>query len=257
MMPTTNTDKRGAAAILDSAYQRVQGIEQMSLQASAAEAYSIQNESIQLRLARGERLIGIKMGMTSKAKMVQVNLQEILWGRLTDAMLRPNGGTLERARFIQPRAEPEIAFRLKAPLSGTVTELEAHAAIEGVAPAMEILDSRFKNFKFNVADAIADNLSSSALFIGPWHSPDTDFSNLGMVMDIDGRPVGIGSSSAILGDPIRTLVEAARLTALFGGSLRAGDIFMSGASTAAVPLQAGQKVRLRVQSLGECSFSVI
>ncbi|KOF55113.1 hypothetical protein AD428_02715 [Achromobacter sp. DMS1] len=244
------------AAILDDAACSRQAIEQLGLQIGIANAYKAQALSIARRIARGERKVGVKMGLTSKAKMQQVNLKDVLWGRLTDGMLMENGGVLDIDDFIQPRAEPEIAFRLRKPLAGRITELEAWDAIEGIAPAIEILDSRFKSFKFNVDDAIADNCSSSAFFIGPWHKPDTDFGNLGMSLEIQGHPVAVSSSSAILGHPIRTLVAAARLTEQYGGCLEAGDVFLSGASTAAFPLQAGMHVRVRVQSLGRCGFSV-
>jgi 2-oxo-3-hexenedioate decarboxylase len=246
-----------AAKVLDKAALDVSGIEQLGLKVGKECAYEIQAQSIGRRVARGERLIGVKMGMTSKAKMIQVNLNEVLWGRLTDAMLHENGGTLVRSRFIQPRAEPEIAFLLKAPLSGVVTAEQAWEAIGGVAAAIEILDSRFKDFKFNVDDAIADNCSSSALFVGPWQAPDVNCSDVKMVMEIDGAVVAEGPSSAILGDPINSLIEGARLTAQYGASLRAGDIFMSGAATAAIPLKAGQRVRLSVPGFEDCSFSVV
>ncbi|QYO75632.1 2-keto-4-pentenoate hydratase [Devosia salina] len=255
-MTTTSPDLDATAALLDDAAREARGMDQLGLDASVAEAYDIQRRSMARREARGERLIGIKMGLTSRAKMAQVNITEVIWGQLTDAMVVENGGTMDASRFGQPRAEPEIAFRLGKSLSGVVTELEAWAAIEGVAPAVEILDSRFRNFKFNLADAIADNCSAAGLVVGPWTAPGVDFSNLGMCMSIDGRPVGIGSSAAILGHPIRTLVAAARLTAQYGGELRAGDIFLSGAPTAAVPLKPGMRVSLEVQSLGQCGFSV-
>lgn len=241
---------------LDDAAQQRTAISQLGLNIGISQAYQVQALSIAQRIARGEQRVGIKMGLTSKAKMLQVNLQEVLFGRLTDHMQRKNGDEIQLDEFIQPRAEPEIAFLLKSPLSGQITELEARDAILAVAPAIEILDSRFSDFQFNVDDAIADNCSSSAFIIGEWNEPNTSFSNLGMVMEFDGKPVALGSSSAILGDPIRTLVEAAELTSRYGGELKAGDIFMSGASTAAVPLKKNTHVRLRVQTLGKCDFMV-
>jgi len=245
-----------AATVLDQAARDARAIDQLGLEVSPAQAYEIQAASIGRRLARGEKYVGLKMGMTSRAKMAQIGITEVIWGRLTDAMVLPDGGTVAMDRHIHPRAEPEIAFRLCAPLSGEVTEEQAWAAVDGIAPAIEIIDSRFRNFKFNLADAIADNCSSSALVIGTWHPPGLDVSDLHMEMQINGELVGTGSSSAILGHPIRSLIEAARLTARYGGTLSAGDIFMSGASTAAVPLQAGMHVTLRVQHLGECGFRV-
>jgi len=245
-----------AAQMLDEAARDASAIDQLGLEVSSEQAYQIQAASIDRRLVRGEKYIGLKMGMTSRAKMAQIGITEVIWGRLTDAMVLPNGGTLAMDRHIHPRAEPEIAFRLCAPLSGEITEKEAWAAVDGIAPAVEIIDSRFRDFKFNLADAIADNCSSSSVILGPWHPPSLGAGNLHMEMLINDESVGIGCSSAILGHPIRSLIEAARLTARYGGSLSAGDIFMSGASMAAVPLQVGMQVKLRVQHLGECEFQV-
>jgi 2-oxo-3-hexenedioate decarboxylase len=196
------------------------------------------------------------MGVTSREKMAQVGITEVIWGRLTDAMLMEDGDTLDVSRFIHPRAEPEIVFRLGKSLAGKVTEMEAWAAIDGVAAGIEILDSRFKNFKFSITDVVADNASSSALLIGPWNKPTVDFANLGMSLEVNGRPVGVGSSAAILGHPIRSLVAGARLAAQYGDSLQPGDVFLSGAATAAEPLRPGSNVRVRIEKLGRCGFSV-
>src|SRR3546814_3294217 len=119
--------------------------------------------------------------------MLQVGVDEVAWGRLTDAMLIEEGASMSRARFVHPRVEPEVAFLMKAPLSGKVTAMEALAAVEAIAPAMEIIDSRYENFKFALSDVIADNTSSSGLVIGQWNDPAKDFSNLGVVLEIDGH----------------------------------------------------------------------
>ncbi|WP_439632390.1 2-keto-4-pentenoate hydratase [Shinella sp.] len=243
------------AETLDAAAIAVQPIAQTRETLDVGQAYEAQRLGIVRREARGERRIGIKMGLTSRAKMAQVGIDEVIWGRLTDGMIVEEGGSLQRARFIHPRAEPEIAFRLRAPLEGVVTEMEAWDAVECIAPAIEILDSRYRDFKFNLGDAIADNCSSAGLVVGPWQSREIDISNLGMAMDIDGRAVALGSSAAILGHPIRTLTAAARLMARNGDRLQPGDIFLSGAPTAAIPLSAGMRVRLRVEKLGTCAFS--
>lgn len=223
----------------------------------AETGYAIQAMGIVRREARGERVIGVKMGLTSRAKMEQVGVDEVTWGRLTDAMRREEGGTLERAEFIHPRAEPEIAFVLKRELSGEVSMAEAAAAVEAVAPAIEIIDSRYENFKFSLGDVVADNSSSSAFFIGPWAHPETDIANLGIVLSINGQTREIGSSAAILGHPYRALVAAARMTARAGVRLGAGDIVLAGAATAAVPLSQGMSVMAEVQKLGRVGFQVI
>mgnify|MGYP001286572013 CR=1 FL=1 len=225
-------------------------------QFDADTGYAVQALGIELRRARGERVVGVKMGLTSRAKMAQVGVNEVTWGRLTDTMRREESGTLARAQFIHPRAEPEIAFILKRRLTGDVTLAEAALAIEAIAPAIEIIDSRYENFRFSLGDVVADNSSSAAFFLGPCTAPGIDTANLGIVLSIDGRPHEIGSSAAILGHPLRALVAAARLTARSGHVLEAGDIVLAGAATAAVPLRPGMRVEAEVQSLGRVTFSV-
>ena len=163
---------------------------------------------------------------------------------------------MEINKYVHPRVEPEIAFLLKRKLEGLVTAAEALDAVEAVAPAMEIIDSRYKDFKFTLEDVVADNASSSGFVVGPWHKADADLSNLGMLLEINGRPAQIGSSGAILGHPIRSLVAAARLSSAAGEPLEEGWIVMAGGATAAEWLHAGDYVRNTVEALGVVAFSV-
>jgi 2-oxo-3-hexenedioate decarboxylase len=247
------------AAIVDEAARTATAIPQLTdslPRLSVQDAYAIQAFSIARRRARGERRAGYKMGLTSRAKMLQVGVSEVVWGRLTDAMRLAEGGELSRARFVHPRAEPEIAYLIGKPLEGEVSALEALNAVEAVAPAIEIIDSRYRNFTFSLSDVVADNSSSSGFFVGSWAPRSTDVGNLGIVMDVDGRPVQIGSSAAILGNPIRSLISAARLVTAAGERLEPGDIVLAGAATAAHPLTPGEYVRTSFQSLGIVAFSV-
>ncbi len=173
------------AAELDAAMLGARAVPQRSEPLTLAQAYEIQAASLARRYARGERRIGVKMGFTSRAKMAQMGLSEMIFGRLTDAMLLEAGGTVSRRRFVHPRVEPEVAFLLNRPLAGRIDAMTAIAAVEAVAPALEIIDSRYENFKFSLTDVIADNSSSSALVIGAWADPTADLSNLGLVMEID------------------------------------------------------------------------
>ncbi|HCN70930.1 MAG TPA: 4-oxalocrotonate decarboxylase, partial [Pusillimonas sp.] len=183
---------------------------------SLDDAYAIQKASIERRLNRGERRVGVKMGFTSRAKMIQMGLSDVIWGRLTDAMQVEEGGSIELNGYVHPRAEPELAFLLKRPLTGDVTGPEALAAVEAIAPAIEIIDSRYKDFKFTLPEVIADNASSSSFVIGAWHDPRTDFSNLGLTLSMNGKTVQVGSTAALLGNPLRSLVAAARVAAQAG-----------------------------------------
>ncbi len=146
---------------------------------------------------------------------------------------------------------------MKKPLSGNVTLTEVIAAVEAVAPALEIIDSRYNNFKFSLADVVADNCSSSGFTIGARQQAGVDLSNLGMVMEFDGKTVQIGSSAAILGNPYRSLAAAARVAGEAGKVLPAGSIVLAGASTAAQALTPGVHVKLHCEKLGVAEFSLI
>ncbi len=239
-----------AAALAAQAVPQLGGDDAITL----AEAYAVQRELIAQRLARGARRIGMKMGFTSRAKMAQMGLSDLIWGRLTSDMLIEEGSTLDLAKYVHPRVEPELCFLLGKPLEGAVTPMQALAAVEAVAPALELIDSRYLDFKFSLPDVVADNASSSGIVVGNWHRPDVDFSNLGLLMSFDGRAVEVGSTAALLGHPIRSLVAAARLAAEHGERLEAGSLVMAGGATAAAALKPGISVRCEMQHLGSVGF---
>ncbi|QFU23610.1 4-oxalocrotonate decarboxylase [Shewanella sp. YLB-09] len=251
------------AEVVDGAAMNAEAIEQLSLKLkeqghplTLTQAYEVQALSVARRIERGERQVGIKMGFTSRAKMLQMGVDDLIWGPLTDAMAIEDGGETDFSRYIHPRVEPEIAFLLKNPLSGQVSMSEAMAAVEAVAPALEIIDSRYSNFKFSLEDVVADNCSSTGFCIGAWQEAGLDLSNLGMVMEIDGTAVQIGSSAAILGNPYRSLVAAARVAGEAGKTLPAGSIVLAGAATAAEALKPGVHVKLHSEKLGCAEFTV-
>lgn len=241
---------------LDSAALNATATPQLEQAISLEDAYAVQRASIERRLARGETRIGIKMGFTSRAKMVQMGVDDLIWGRLTSGMLVEDGGSISMSKFVHPRVEPEIAFLINKPLAGKVTILEALSAVEAVAPALEIIDSRYENFKFSLTDVVADNSSSSGFVVGPWSRPDVDMSNLGLVMAFNGRPQAFGSSAAILGHPLRSLVSAARVVAEAGETLSPGDIVLAGGATAASALSPHAYASLEMEKLGRCGFHV-
>jgi 2-oxo-3-hexenedioate decarboxylase len=250
------THLEAIAERLDRAVATATAIPQLAEPLTLQEAYAVQSRTLALRESRGERRIGVKMGFTSRAKMVQMGVSDLVWGRLTDRMLVEAGGSVSRRAFVHPRVEPEIAFLLKAPLSGRVDPMTAMAAVAAVSPALEVIDSRYRDFKFSLTDVVADNTSSAAFVIGPWSDPGTDVGNLGMLLEIDGVVRQIGSSAAILGHPAYSLAAAARLASERGEALRPGDIVMTGAATAAEPLAAGAYVQATVERLGCVSFRV-
>ncbi|MFI6295267.1 2-keto-4-pentenoate hydratase [Nonomuraea sp. NPDC050790] len=221
--------------------------EQAALDVPAA--YRVQREVVARRQARGERLAGVKMGFTSRAKMVQMGVDDVIWGLLTDAMLIES--RLDVGGLIHPRVEPEIAFLLERPVRSPA---DVEAAVGGVAVGYEVLDSRFAGFSFTLEDVIADNASASGFGLGPWHRP-REVANVGLTLEIDGRIVASGSSAAILGDPMRSLRAAARLASAAGIELEAGWVVLAGAATAAVPLPPGAHVRVSGQGLGHAEVT--
>ncbi|MEV0001751.1 fumarylacetoacetate hydrolase family protein [Micromonospora sp. NPDC050980] len=207
-------------------------------------AYRVQEAVVAHRLARGERLVGLKLGLTSRAKMAQMGVDEVIWGRLTDAMRVPDGGTLRLADHLHPKAEPEVAFLVEG------------GAVAAVAPAIEVIDSRYVDFRFTLPEVVADNTSASRFVLGAWQPVPTGIDNLGVLLEVDGRAVQIGSTAAILGDPRRALPEAVRLAGVGGVELVDGSVLLAGAATAAVALRPGTHVRVTVEKLGTASLRV-
>ncbi|TWP53848.1 4-oxalocrotonate decarboxylase [Lentzea tibetensis] len=213
------------------------------------DAYRIQSAVIGLREARGERITGVKLGFTSKAKMAQMGVSEVIVGHLTSAMLIPVDGVADLSRFIHPRVEPEIAYRLARDVDGT-TPIES--CVDAVAPAVEIIDSRYRDFRFTHADVVADNTSAAGYALGPWQ-PIGDVRDRAVRLSA-GAARESGSTSAILGDPARALTALAEVARRRGIPLRAGYTVLAGAATAAIPLVAGAVV-CRIDGLGSVSFT--
>ena len=246
------------AKTLDQAAKNAQPVAQLSLgnTFSEADAYAIQAASIERRYERGEQLIGLKMGFTSKAKMEQMGVHDMIWGRLTNQMLYMDGSELSMKEFIHPRAEPEICFLIKKEINTALSLEEIKDYVSGVAGAIEIIDSRYQNFKFSLEDVIADNCSSAGLVIGEWYSAKMPLENLKIDLLIDEEIVETGSSAAILGNPWEALVAAARLATQYGQVIPAGSVVMAGAATSAVYLKAGQRVSAEVESLGSVTLEI-
>jgi 2-oxo-3-hexenedioate decarboxylase len=220
-----------------------------------AQAYQIQHASMALRYARGEKPVGLKLGFTSRAKMVQMGLDSLIWGLLTDAMLYEEGAEIDLADFIHPRVEPEVCFLTKRAIDSPLTLLEAASYLEGVAPALEIIDSRYRNFKFSLEDVVADNCSSAGVVVGAMSSNVNDLINRGVVVRFNGRNVSLGSTGAILGNPLRSVVQASQLAFRAGMVLPAGSLIMAGAATAAEALLPGVHVSAEVSGLGRVEFT--
>lgn len=251
------------AKILFAARSSAQPVTQLSKQGidlARNEAYQVQESGIVLREKAGEKRIGLKMGLTSEGKRKQMNLDAPLYGELTDKMQIPaGGGGINITPLIHPKIEPEIAFLLKSDLEGEVSHRDVLNATAAVCACLEILDSRYEQFKyFSMEDVIADNSSSSHFVLGPWLEDfrNLDLRELKMQMSVNGTIVHEALSNEISGDPVVSVIELCRLLAQRGRKLTAGTFVLAGAATAAVPLEAGMLVTLSVEGLPRVDVGV-
>ncbi len=246
------------AEVLDKAAFEATAVGQLSMtnDINLEQAYAIQGLSMARRYKRGESFVGIKLGFTSRAKMQQMGVNDLIWGRLTDRMQYQENEELLTEDFIHPRAEPEVAFLLSKNLDTKLNMDNISEYISGVCIAIEIIDSRFENFKFSLEDVVADNCSSSGFILGEWHALDVSFRSDNISLMFDGVEVQSGNTSAILGDPMESLIEASRLVIENGEEMNAGDIILAGAATAAEYIKAGTVVSASSDSLGSVSLRV-
>jgi 2-oxo-3-hexenedioate decarboxylase len=215
-------------------------------------AYAVQEALVARRLARGATQVGWKLGFTSLAKMAQMGISDVIVGRLTSDMEVPDGGAADLRRFIHPRVEPEVAYRLARDVDPDAPADDIVAAVDAVAPALEIIDSRYVDFRFTLADVVADNTSAAGFVIGPW-TPLEAAGELGgrpVSLAVDGEVAESGSTDAILGHPMKALPALATMARRLGLPLRAGEVILAGAATAAVPLTPGVRVEGHVSGLG-------
>ncbi|HSZ39892.1 MAG TPA: fumarylacetoacetate hydrolase family protein [Trebonia sp.] len=208
-------------------------------------AYRVQRENIRRRLNRGERMTGVKLGFSSKAKMAQTGVDEVIWGILTDAMAA-DAEAYDIDGLIHPKVEPELVFRLGRRVSGTDDAGDAALAVDAVAVGFEVLDSRYEGDTFTLPDVIADNVSVAGFGTGPWHqlAAAPDISDLPVTLSVNGEVVQEGSTKAILGDPWGSLRSAVRLATQAGITFEPGWIVLAGAITEPVPLTPGAHVEV-------------
>jgi 2-oxo-3-hexenedioate decarboxylase len=217
-----------------------------------ADGYAVQAELSRRWQANGGRLTGYKGGLTSKAKMAQMGLDVPVFGVLMGETCVPDGGAIDMSQLIHPKVEAEIAFVTSRELSGDVSVDEVLEATEFVLPAIEVIDSRFKDFKFDVQSVIADNTSAARYVVGgsPRRPAGLDLRLLGVVMERNGEVVGTAAGAAVMGHPAASVAALVKWLAHAGQSLPAGSLVMTGGVTEAVAVQAGDHVSARVQHLG-------
>ncbi|MET3290481.1 UNVERIFIED_CONTAM: 2-oxo-3-hexenedioate decarboxylase [Brevibacillus sp. OAP136] len=225
---------------------------------SIEDAYAIQEQLIAQKEAEGERRIGLKLGLTSKAKQQMMGVHEAIYGYLTSGMLGLEWEPVDYQRFIHPKAEPEIAFFLGADLQGTnVTADDVLRATRYVSPAIEIIDSRYLNFKFTLADVVADNCSSACFTLGSkLVAPDQlDLAKVGMVFTKNGVVQATGAGAAVLGHPAEAVAWAVNKLGEKGKGLKKGDLILSGALSEAFAFEPGDTIHAQFDGLGSVSLA--
>jgi 2-keto-4-pentenoate hydratase len=249
------TDREAIAAELLRAYEdgpvppltdRYDGL-------SLDDAYAIQVIQVRQRVAGGRRVIGFKVGLTSAAMQQQLGVGEPDFGHLFDDMAHPADAPIPTARYLQPRAEPEIALVLGQALRGpglTVADLVGATAY--AVGAIEIIDSRIVDWRIGLLDTVADNASSGGLVLGqsPVALTTVDLSTLGCVLRHNGRIRQTGAGAAVLGSPLNAATWLANTLTARGAELAAGHVILTGSLTAAVPVRAGDTVTASLDRLG-------
>ncbi len=254
-MPSTEDKIKNYAQILDQSVQKAMDIRRFTADdpsLTVEEGYRIQEQGIVLRLGRGECVVGHKMGLTSQAKMEQMGVTSPIRGVLTDVMEINSKNSFCLQQTIHPKVEPEIAFITSNNLSGGSGPEEIRNACTHVCLALEIIDSRYTNFDFTLADVVADNCSSSGFVISSsrYSLQSLDLKNIRMELYEGEEKKQEGNSRAILGDPMASVIELVKMLGMENKSLPKGSIVLAGAATAAIPMKPQQTYRLVTQEMG-------
>ena len=224
------------------------------------DAYHISRAMLALREQRdGEQVVGKKIGVTSKPVQDMLGVFQPDFGFLTDAMVYPDGADIPVAgQLIAPRAEGEIAFRLRRDLNGPgVTEADVLDATESIIPCFEIVDSRIADWKIRIQDTVADNASCGVYVLGKTEVDPRDFDLPKLKMRIyhNGELHSEGLGSAVQGNPLTAVAWLANTLGEFGIPFRAGEVILSGSLAPLIPAAPGDRFALELEGIGGCSCS--
>jgi len=223
---------------------------------SYEDAYAIQLKTFDTRVKAGAVIVGKKIGLTSKAMQDQFKIREPDYGMITNRMVIREGQPIPVSSLILPRLEPEIAFLLKEDLKGPgINVANVIEATEGVLPAFEVIDSRYKDWKITVKDSISDNASAASMILGGKLTPikDIDLRLIGLVMEKNRAVVSTAAGAAVLGNPAESVAWLANKLTEYGITLKKGEFVMSGSLVSAVPVEAGASLRATFDRLGSVS----
>lgn len=222
------------------------------------EAYAIQLEQINQKVRDGHVIVGKKIGLTSDAMQQLFQVTEPDYGHLLDSMIHLDGEEINIASLLQPKIEFEIAFFLKEDLQGpNIKVTDVIQATEYIAPAFEIIDSRIRDWEITFEDTVADNGSSARAMIGGTPTPieQVDITNIGMAVYKNGTYLDAASSAAVMGNPARAVAWLANALAMYDITLKKGEVILSGALSAAVPIEAGDTFTADFAHIGSVSAS--
>lgn len=249
-----NMDKKELAMMLVKAQETAIPVpEKYRQQFTVEEAYSVQELVREERERQGHKVIGKKIGFTSKAMREQFNFDQPDYGNLFLDQSYATGSAIDVSKFVAPRAEGEIAFVLKEDLSGPgVTSADVLRATEGVMACLEFIDSRW-DFKFEVVDSIADNGGCGGFLLGSKlvKLDGLDLRYIAMFVKKNGELISSGTGVEVLGDPLNAVAWLANKLAEHGTHLKAGDVILSGALTGAVPVAKGDVLNVSFSTLGD------
>lgn len=247
-----------AVQLLDEAYEKQTSItEPLSAQFQGLtidDAYAIQLQRIEEAVRKGDPIVGKKIGLTSLAMQNLLGVDQPDYGHLLQSMEVPNGGTVELRKLFQPKVEGEIAFVLKKDLIGpNVTAADVLVATDYVMPAIEIVDSRIKDWKIKLLDTVADNASCGLYVLGEnkIHMSDVDLPSVQMKLFKNNELINEGKGTDVLGDPAICVAWLANKLFEYNVTLKAGEVILSGALSAAVPVESGDQFRVTFSTLGD------
>jgi 2-keto-4-pentenoate hydratase len=220
---------------------------------TTAQAYEVLFGLMARRIANGERQIGWKVGLTSKAIQQQFNVHEPVFGCILES--QPSGHVFSPAALISPGFENELCLRLSNDLPGTITPDEAREAIDAVYPSLEIIETR-GNLTEQLALALADNAQQKTVILGAPVSLPARLETIAARVIINGATAATGTGDAVLGNPLNSVVWLAAKLAEFGRSLKAGEIIMSGSFTRQFPINPGDTIQAKFSGIGSVETSM-
>jgi len=224
------------------------------------DAYQIQQHMVKHRLDAGETVIGKKIGVTSKAVMEMLKVDQPDFGQMTSGMVFNEGAPIEAASMIAPRAEAEVAFVLTSDLQGPgVTAADVLRVTDFVVPCFEIVDSRIKDWRIKIQDTVADNASCGVLTLGGVRKNprQLDLALAGMVLEKNGEVVSTSTGAAVQGSPANAVAWLANTLGQLGIGLKAGEVILSGSQSPLVDIVAGDSLSCSVGGLGGTSVRFV